>query len=961
MRTVTPARRRWVAALALAAACGGGDAGGPTPPPPPPAPPAPVASVELSPATATMAVGATQQFQATVRDAQGNVLAGRSVAWSASPITAATITTGGLMTAVAPGPATVTAAVEGRIGTASVTVTPQLPTPSCRDCLEVVPGNLLLTSVGAQQQLAAYLVDGAGVRTPVNATFTSTRAGTVAVTTGGLVTAVALGSAQLTAQAGGRTSAPLLALVAAPVAGTMLVPDDQVERAPVPVNAQAELGVGYRYTIRIRGTPPVVGQMLSGTGSLPILGRVERVTPAGAELTEVELEVRPLKEVFPNLSLNESWDLDVPPTAGGPGRAPVDGPPGNLIQRPLKEGEFLVGPFTCKVDAGVTLTIPLALQVEALEVIPDLRAELTVSGGELRGLAVRGELRPRLILTPRVQVAVSASLTCKVILYELPVRVPGPLALVLKPEVPVGLGFQFGGSLPAQTGARIGIQGSASIAVAWACNNGVCVDVTNNTATLDGIFEPLVGGPATGQVDLSGSGFAFAALELTNPIVEQLGGVKIKMLEGQAGLRQRITVASTSVQATSPSYASSADLTLFTKVASEATASLAGLWQLQLWSRSSSDSLLLASTPRGSLQVTPTSVAAGTTAQPGDTAVFRVNLTSTTWLTLEAVEGVEIFWSTPQGLVSVCGFMEPEQPMQSQYECRLTFLEAHAGSQHFYAFVTAKIYGLPFATPFEIAPDSKATVLVGTPTYDIWHSTALYFEPDDEPSCQRSHDVRAGLAVALSDQGACTLADGLAVAGRVALTGSPTLMALEGQMSRQASPTGSGLAIAQAFSIVTDRIVIDAPGLTGTQGVIRFRLEITGSLATTGPCTPILDEIESRWVVRTQIMQQPKLGGPEQRAFDFVRGVAGPCPNQPGGPALPATLVSTDVVFTYGTPFYLYHSLQAYAGTIKQSPGVTAASATVLVTYRWLGIEGLPPAATFFSATGIDWRLPHQP
>src|SRR6185503_5580246 len=39
--------------------------------------------------------------------------------------------------------------------------------PSCRSCLELVPGTMLLPELGARRQMAAFLVDAGGVRTPV--------------------------------------------------------------------------------------------------------------------------------------------------------------------------------------------------------------------------------------------------------------------------------------------------------------------------------------------------------------------------------------------------------------------------------------------------------------------------------------------------------------------------------------------------------------------------------------------------------------------------------------------------------------------------------------------------------------------------------------------------------------------------------------------------------------------------
>jgi len=92
--------------------------------------PAPVATVDVSPTTATVAVGATTQFTATLKDANGAVLTGRTIAWSALPAGITTVSSGGLVLGVAAGQATITATSEGKSGTAIVTVpTPPPPPP----------------------------------------------------------------------------------------------------------------------------------------------------------------------------------------------------------------------------------------------------------------------------------------------------------------------------------------------------------------------------------------------------------------------------------------------------------------------------------------------------------------------------------------------------------------------------------------------------------------------------------------------------------------------------------------------------------------------------------------------------------------------------------------------------------------------------------------------------------------
>ncbi len=83
----------------------------------------PVASVAVSPATASVAVGQTVQLAATPKDSAGAALTGRTVMWASSNTSVATVSGSGLVTASVAGTATITATSEGKSSTAAITVT----------------------------------------------------------------------------------------------------------------------------------------------------------------------------------------------------------------------------------------------------------------------------------------------------------------------------------------------------------------------------------------------------------------------------------------------------------------------------------------------------------------------------------------------------------------------------------------------------------------------------------------------------------------------------------------------------------------------------------------------------------------------------------------------------------------------------------------------------------------------
>src|SRR5438309_463834 len=85
--------------------------------------PVPVASVAVSPASPSIAVGQTVQLAAVTKEAAGNVLTGRTVTWTTSNSSVATVSASGLLTGVTIGTATITATSEGVASTAATTVT----------------------------------------------------------------------------------------------------------------------------------------------------------------------------------------------------------------------------------------------------------------------------------------------------------------------------------------------------------------------------------------------------------------------------------------------------------------------------------------------------------------------------------------------------------------------------------------------------------------------------------------------------------------------------------------------------------------------------------------------------------------------------------------------------------------------------------------------------------------------
>ena len=114
-------RPGFLLAVLAVAACGGGS---PTVTPPPPPPPDPVVDhVVIDNGSFTMVVAETRQLQVRPVTAAGELVTAAVISYSSSTAGVASVSAGGLVTAVAPGVATITATSSGKTASITVTVT----------------------------------------------------------------------------------------------------------------------------------------------------------------------------------------------------------------------------------------------------------------------------------------------------------------------------------------------------------------------------------------------------------------------------------------------------------------------------------------------------------------------------------------------------------------------------------------------------------------------------------------------------------------------------------------------------------------------------------------------------------------------------------------------------------------------------------------------------------------------
>jgi uncharacterized protein YjdB len=224
-----------------------------------------VATVVVTPSTVELSVRESTLLRAEILDPKGNPLSNRPVSWSSSDPDVAPVDGDGIVVGLTPGIATLVATVEGRSGSAQVSVVPR----SVVD-VRLIPSSLSLVP-GQSGRLTLSALNAEGQAIPVSGAVWSSSDPTVAsISESGEVTPLAPGSTTITAQVGG-TSASSVVTVSARVVYSISVAPGSVELAPRGV---ARLSA----TLRNANGDPVTGPPVEWRSSN---SRVATVSSAG--------------------------------------------------------------------------------------------------------------------------------------------------------------------------------------------------------------------------------------------------------------------------------------------------------------------------------------------------------------------------------------------------------------------------------------------------------------------------------------------------------------------------------------------------------------------------------------------------------------------------------------------------------------------------------------------------------
>ncbi len=179
----------------------------------------PVILVRVSPGSATISVTGSLTLRAEALDATGEPVLGLSIAWTSSDETIAIVSANGVVAGIAAGSVTITATVDGRAGTAAITIAPQpvasvVITPSADTMLLGERVTFRATPLDAQNLPLANRIVLWASTSPVVATVSSE----------GDVIGLAIGSARIRATVEGKFAEATVLVLPVPVARVVVTP-----------------------------------------------------------------------------------------------------------------------------------------------------------------------------------------------------------------------------------------------------------------------------------------------------------------------------------------------------------------------------------------------------------------------------------------------------------------------------------------------------------------------------------------------------------------------------------------------------------------------------------------------------------------------------------------------------------------------------------------------------------------
>lgn len=358
----------------------------------------------------------------------------------------------------------------------------------------VTPGAALLTHINDSMVLSVGAFDEFGNAIKTGFTWTSLKPEIVSVDKFGRITANALGSAQIIVQAGEKTSAPIVVVVAEPATDVTVINDSQVLSNPILLKPEPTFYYGLQYQLIIGGISlPEIGSLITTNGEKHAAGRVVAAEPEGTAY-RVTLEVVPVREFFPYLQMDETIDLtnvestypeevlrDFNIEELEDGTIKLTPKNGEIIyqsagrkQDQLKNfasvlkhsifsvGELLLpraayaadqpgekrfkkGALDCKADVGFPV---FDLKIKSISFNSNTSYNVSYNSYTSYFSEISLTARPEFSMTASFNVssAVKGSVKCKLVIKNIAAKLPG-VFFVMSPVIPVGIGFGLDGNV----------------------------------------------------------------------------------------------------------------------------------------------------------------------------------------------------------------------------------------------------------------------------------------------------------------------------------------------------------------------------------------------------------------------------------------------------------------------------------------------------------------------------------
>lgn len=569
--------------------------------------------------------------------------------------------------------------------------------------VEIVQTGLLLAGRGDSRALQARVFNAAGERLDLPVTWSSSDPSDIAIGSDGIARAErAIGSSQIVASVGDIRSAPLLGVVTTVAEGTVLVDDAQILRGAVETDSEAEPSLDSTYTVVVSGiAAPAAGTLMVGTGSQPLAGRVvsTREVAGGIEIT---LKLAPLPELFPQLEINQVFDLsqapvEIPEEIAADYLVTRDGNTFSFTPRETTAKAVGAAAGTSTLAKGCVATIPNFREGSPLPIsIPVAPALRITVNPSLDILYTQSRGLERLLIKAapvaafegglNVVASFEGKIECKADLFVFRVPIGGALSFILSGLVPVGVSLEAGGKITVATmgisfknetrfNARIGME------CAGDCDFiGEVTDFTN-------VSTPKLDLPGIGDLRVEPSLLASATVSasLGNPFLKSL---RFSSFEAKAGPRLLGSFAPQITQITDTTYKSNykfaAEFKAGLGTGIQNLLSLVGIVKLTgLEFIAITD---LAKSPAGTLTADKSGFVTGEAVQ------FQLALDRTTTDFLGVYNVKEVFLVRNSG-----GRREIARAVagDGQTDFSFTFLSPDAGnSSEFFAFVVTRL--LPF-------------------------------------------------------------------------------------------------------------------------------------------------------------------------------------------------------------------------------------------------------------------------